>query len=45
MPSYIARGGDGYEFLKPYEMIIDEIKGISTLNLLLKFFKAPDSHQ
>jgi hypothetical protein len=27
------------------EIIVDEIKAITTLSLLLKFFRAPDSHQ
>lgn len=42
---YQAKGGDGFEMLRSGEMIVDEVKGISMLNLLLKFFKAPDSHQ
>jgi len=31
--------------LKGGQLIIDEIQAISMLNLLLKFFKAADSHQ
>jgi hypothetical protein len=27
------------------EVLIDEVKGTTMLNLLLKFFKAPDTHQ
>jgi hypothetical protein len=42
---YQARGGDGFAMLKGGETIIDEIKGTSMLHLLLKFFKAADTHQ
>ena len=42
---YQSRGGDGFEMLKEGEVIVDEVKGTSMLNLLLKFFKAPDTHQ
>jgi hypothetical protein len=31
--------------LKDGEMIIDEVRGTGMLNLLLKFFRAPDTHQ
>lgn len=40
-----ARGGDSFEMLKGHEMIIDPIKATSMLSLLLKFFKASDTHQ
>jgi hypothetical protein len=43
--SYQSRGGDGFEMLKLCEVIIDEVRGTSMLSLLLKFFKAPDTHQ
>lgn len=42
---YQARGGDGFSMLKEGQMIIDEVKGTSMLHLLLKFFKAADTHQ
>lgn len=42
---YQSRGGDGYDMLKGGETIVDEVKGTTMLNLLLKFFKAPDTHQ
>lgn len=31
--------------LKEGEMIVDEVKGTTMLHLLLKFFKAADTHQ
>lgn len=31
--------------LKEGNLIIDEVKATTMLNLLLKFFKAPDTHQ
>ena len=40
-----SRGGDSFEMLKDHEMIIDETKATTMLSLLLKFFKAPDTHQ
>jgi len=43
--AYQGRGGDGFEMLRSGEMIVDEVKATSMLNLLLKFFKASDSHQ
>lgn len=42
---YQAKGGDGFEMMKGGEVLIDEVKGTTMLNLLLKFFKAPDTHQ
>ena len=40
-----SRGGDGFVMLKNGEMVIDEVRATTMLSLLLKFFKAPDTHQ
>ena len=42
MKFYISMGGDGFSMLKDCEFISDVTKGIETLTLLLKFFKASD---
>lgn len=42
---YQSKGGDGFTMLKEGDMIIDEVKGTSMVHLLLKFFKAADTHQ
>jgi hypothetical protein len=42
MPSYMANGCDGFDFIKSSKKIVDEGKGISIMNLLLKFFAALD---
>lgn len=39
---YIASGGDGYTMMKDHKYLVDEITGIETLSLLLKFFKGPE---
>ena len=38
MPSYLGNGADGYEFIKVYRKIVDEIRATSINNLLNKFF-------
>jgi 2',3'-cyclic-nucleotide 2'-phosphodiesterase (5'-nucleotidase family) len=38
LPSYLSRGGDGYEFLKDLTVLKDEIQTTSLLNLIMKFF-------
>lgn len=43
--SFQARGGDSFTMLKEGNLIIDEVKATTMLNLLLKFFKASDTHQ
>lgn len=43
MPSYMGNGADGYEFVKQYTKVIDEVRAISIINVLLKFFEAVDS--
>lgn len=42
MKFYISMGGDGFSMFKDCPFISDATKGIDTLNLLLKFFKASD---
>ncbi len=42
MPAYMGNGADGYEFVKPYTKIIDEVRAVSVINLLLKFFEGID---
>ncbi len=43
MPAYMGNGADGYEFVKPYTKIIDEVRAVSVITLLLKFFESADS--
>ncbi len=38
MPAYMGNGADGYEFVKQYSKIVDEVRAISVTGLLLKFF-------
>ncbi len=38
LPSYISKGGDGYDFLRDLTVLKDEIQTTSLLNLILKFF-------
>jgi 2',3'-cyclic-nucleotide 2'-phosphodiesterase (5'-nucleotidase family) len=38
MPSYMGNGADGYDFIKEYRKIVDEVRAISIMSLLLKFF-------
>jgi len=45
MTSYQAKGGDGFEMFKNGKVIVDEVQGTNMLHLLLKFFKASDTHQ
>lgn len=45
MPSYMGNGADGYEFVKPYPKIVDEVRAVSVIALLLKFFEALDSKE
>ena len=45
MSLYQAKGGDGFDMLKLGKTIVDQIQGTNMLNLLLKFFKASDTHQ
>jgi hypothetical protein len=43
MPAYMGNGADGYEFVKQYSKIVDEVRAISVTGLLLKFFEGLDS--
>lgn len=43
MKNYISTGGDGFSMFKECPYISDESKGIATLSLLLKFFKASET--
>ncbi len=38
MPSYMGNGADGFEFIKMYKKVIDEVRATSIIGLLLKFF-------
>ncbi len=42
MPSYLANGADGFDFIKQYHKIVDEVRGKNILNILLTFFDALD---
>ncbi len=42
MPSYMGNGADGYDFIKQYRKIVDEVRAISILNVLLLFFDGLD---
>ena len=43
MPAYMGNGADGYEFVKPYPKIVDEVRAVSVITLLLKFFEGVDA--
>ena len=43
MPAYMGNGADGYEFVKQYSKIVDEVRAISVTGLLLKFFEGLDT--
>jgi hypothetical protein len=34
----MGNGADGYDFIKEYRKIVDEVRAISIMSLLLKFF-------
>ncbi len=42
MPSYLANGADGFDFIKQYHKIVDEVRGMNILKILLTFFEALD---
>jgi len=39
---YLSNGGDGYTMMKDHKFLVDQVAGIDTLSLLLKFFKGTD---
>jgi hypothetical protein len=43
MPAYMGNGADGYEYVKPYTKIVDEVRAVSVISLLLKFFEGVDA--
>lgn len=45
MPAYMGNGADGYEFVKQYSKIVDEVRAISVSGLLLKFFEGLDTKE
>ncbi len=42
MPSYMGNGADGFDFIKQYRKVVDEVRAISIINLLLTFFEGLD---
>lgn len=38
MPSYMGNGADGYEFVKNYLKVVDEVRATTIIQLLFKFF-------
>lgn len=43
MPSYMGNGADGYEFVKPYIKVVDEVRATTIIQLLFNFFEAVDT--
>jgi hypothetical protein len=38
MPSYMGNGADGFDFIKQYPKVVDEVRAISILSMLFLFF-------
>lgn len=38
----MGNGGDGFDFIKQYRKIVDEVRGASVLMILMTFFEALD---
>ena len=42
MPSYMGNGADGYDFIKQFRKVVDEVRAISILSVLYLFFEGLD---